>query len=96
MKSQLMRLNSSLTRKVISLHQNGYTTDFFRINNDQLQCLQTCETFRLSELQIYLIDCEYDLLTQSYQYIHTIETEIGYCGLLITNGIMPLNNRLTN
>ncbi len=96
MKSQLMRLNSSLTRKVISLHQNGYTTDFFRINKEQLQCLQTGEMFRIGELQIYLIDCEYDLLTQSYQYIHTVETEIGYSGLLITNGIMPLNKRLAN
>jgi len=96
MKPQLKQLNRCITKQVISLHHNGYTSDFLRIGKEQVQCLQTGELFLLSGLQICLIDCAYDLLTQSYQYIHTIETEIGYRGLLVTNGIMPITTRLTN
>jgi hypothetical protein len=93
MKRQLIRkLNCTLTKWVISLHQKGYTNDFLPVNTEKLKCVQSGETFAIGDLQVKLIDCEYDLLTHNYQYIHTIDTMVGYKGLLVTNGILKLNN----
>jgi len=89
---QLIKLNRTLTKWVISLHQEGYTDDFLTVNKQSIQCVQSGEKFDLCDLRVKLIDCGYDLLTHTYQYIHTIDTQIGYRGLLITNGILPLNN----
>ncbi|WP_175404064.1 hypothetical protein [Mucilaginibacter sp. PPCGB 2223] len=77
---------------MIRLHQIGYTDDFLAVNRDKLQCVQSGENFAISDLHVKLIDCGYDLLTRTYQYIHTIDTQVGYRGLLITNGILRLTN----
>ena len=93
MKQQpLKKLNRKLTDWVISLHQRGYTDDFLPVNADNLQCVQNGESFALRDLRVSLVDCSFDLLTRTYQYIHTIETQVGYRGLLIINGILPVNN----
>lgn len=89
---QLVKLNRNLTNWVINLHQEGYTDDFLPVDTKSIQCVQSGESFALCHLHIRLIACGYDLLTRNYQYIHTIDTQIGYRGLLITNGILPLNN----
>lgn len=89
---QLRKLNRDLTNCVISLHQKGYTDDFQSISTEKVQCIQNGECFTMRELRIKLIDCGYDLLTRTYKYIHTIDTEVGYRGLLITNGILALND----
>lgn len=92
MKQQTFKkLNHTLTNWVISLHQKGYTDDFLPINGEEVQCAQNGESFALKDLRVNLIDCGYDLLTRTYQYIHTIDTQVGYRGLLITNGILALN-----
>jgi hypothetical protein len=93
MKQQPLRiLNTAMTNWVISLHQIGYTDDFLPLNSREVQCVQNGESFAIKDLRFNLIDCNYDLLTRSYQYIHTIDTGVGYRGLLITNGILGLNN----
>jgi hypothetical protein len=93
MKQQpLKKLNSALTNWVISLHQIGYTDDFLPLNGREVQCVQNGESFAIKNLRVNLIDCNYDQLTRSYQYIHTIDTGVGYRGLLITNGILGLTN----
>ena len=91
MKQQhLKKLNHRLTNRVISLHQEGYTDDFLPVNEQNIECLQNGERFSIRELSISLVDCSYDLLTRTYQYIHTIDTQVGCKGLLITNGILTL------
>jgi hypothetical protein len=93
MKQQSLRkLNPTLTNWVISLHQKEYTDDFLSITPEKLQCVQNGESFAITDLRINLVDCSYDLFTQSYQYIHTIDTQVGCRGLLIMNGILPLHN----
>lgn len=92
----LKKLNRSLTNWVISLHQKGYTDDFLPVNKEKVQCLQSGENFAIQDLRISLVDCSYDLLTHTYQYIHTIDTQVGYRGLLITNGILPLTSQAVN
>lgn len=91
-KQPLKKLNSALTNWVISLHQNGYTDDFLPVSRDEVKCVQNGEHFAVKDLLVNLVDCSYDLLTRSYQYIHTIDTQVGYRGLLITNGILGLKN----
>lgn len=86
----LKKFNKGLTNRVISLHEQGYTDDFLPISNGEVQCVQNGESFAVKGLRVNLIDCSYDLLTHSYQYIHTIDTLAGYRGLLITNGILIL------
>ena len=87
------KLNHTLTKRVISLHQEGYTDDFLPVNAEKLRCLQNGESFAIRDLQVNLIDCDYDRLTHTYQYIHTIDTEVGQRGLLVTNGIFTLPAR---
>jgi hypothetical protein len=90
--SPLKKMNSALTNFVISLYQIGYTDDFLPLNGREIQCLQSGESFAIKDLRVNLVDCNNDRLTRSYQYIHTIDTGIGYRGLLITNGILGLAN----
>lgn len=85
------KLNRTLTDWVISLHQRGYTDDFVPVNAEKVQCLQDGENFAIRDLRVNLVDCGYDLLTHTYQYIHTIDTQVGYRGLLITNGILTVH-----
>jgi len=90
-KQSLKKKNESLTNWVIILHQTGYINDFFPFNNGEVQCVQNGENFPIKDLRVILIDCCYDLLTRSFRYIHTIDTEAGYRGLLITNRIVGLS-----
>lgn len=93
MKQQAFKkLNCTITNWVISLHQRGYTDDFLAISKENIQCVQNGEKFAAKDLSINLVDCGYDLLTRTYQYIHTIESQVGHRGLLITNGILTLTN----
>lgn len=87
----LRKMNADLTNWVINLHQIGYTDDFLPLNGSEVKCVQSGESFALNDLRVKLVDCAYDLLTHTYQYIHTIDTQVGYRGLLITNGILKLN-----
>ncbi|RFZ90696.1 hypothetical protein D0C36_17185 [Mucilaginibacter conchicola] len=84
--------NTCLTRRVISLHKIGYTEDFRLVERQNIQCLQTSECFAINTVNIRLIDCVLDCSTYTYKYIHTIDTDTNCRGLLIINGILPLNN----
>lgn len=69
-KQPLKKLNSTLTNWVISLHQIGCTNDFLPLNRREIQCMRTGESFAIKELQINLIDCNYDRLTRMSVYPH--------------------------
>jgi hypothetical protein len=91
-KQPLKKMNTALTNWVISLHQNGYTDDFLPLNNGEVQCVQNGQNFAIKDVWVNLVDCNYNLLIRSYQYIHTIDTQVGYRGLLTTNGILGLSS----
>ncbi|HVW95848.1 MAG TPA: hypothetical protein VHA56_07755 [Mucilaginibacter sp.] len=88
----LRKLNCKLTKRVIALHQKGYTDDFLPVNSEKIKCVQNGESFAIQDLFVKLIDCSYDRLTHTYQYIHTIDTQAGCRGLLVMNGILKLTN----
>jgi hypothetical protein len=81
-------LNRSITQCVITLHQKGYTHDFLLTGTGQFQCIQSGESFDMHDLMVSMVDCGFDLLTNTHKYIHTIDTPDGSKGLLITNNIL--------
>lgn len=83
MKNNKPKLNSTLTSRVIDLHDQGYTDDFLPVKDECFLCLQNSENFSLTDLNIQLIDEGFDQLSKTYKYIHTIETTNGNKGLLI-------------
>ena len=79
--------NCSLTKKIIRLHNEGYTFDFHVISNDQIICIQdgTIHCFLCTAINV--LDQCYDVITHTYKYVHTIETACGYKGLLVADRI---------
>ncbi|WP_162996334.1 hypothetical protein [Mucilaginibacter celer] len=83
------KMNRTLTKWVIDLHGKGYTDDFLQVNNQRLRCIQNSEDFPITDLNIKVIDQGFDQLTQTYKYIHTIETMDGGKGLLVVEDVCP-------
>ena len=89
----IKKINSKITRKEIELHIQGYTLDFCQLPNERsLLCLQDNMLFPMAGLTITLMDQSYDSLQKSFIYIHTIDSDCGYKGLLIANKICFLNS----
>jgi hypothetical protein len=80
-------LNNDLTIRVIDLHDQGFTNDFLPTENKHFLCLQDSVDFSIDDIVIKVIDEGYDQLTNSYKYIHTIETVNGSKGLLVADRI---------
>jgi hypothetical protein len=95
------KIENSVAKAVISLHQKGYSYDFKMIGDEYLLCIQNNRTFTFDELVINFIDEYYDSLSSAYRFIHTIETECGISGLIVTptpllnQPNIPNMNRLT-
>ena len=87
LKSTTRKLNNAITRQVIALHDKGYTNDFLPTADHKLLCIQDSVDFSVEDLDIQVIDQQYDQLTKSFKYIHTIEANNGSKGLLITDFI---------
>ena len=87
MKNTARKLNNALTRRVIDLHDRGYTNDFLPTTDNKFLCIQDSEDFSAGELDIKVIDQQFDQLTKTYKYIHTIETINGSKGLLVIDFI---------
>jgi len=81
------KLNRTITSRVIDLHGKGYTDDFLPTNEHTFLHIQNSENFTMADLSIKVIDQGFDQLTNSYKYIHTIETVNGDKGLLIADFI---------
>jgi hypothetical protein len=84
------KLNSSLTNKVIELHNTGYDHDFQLQGQQQILCLQDNRLFNFDNVLIRLIDQGYDNLSHSFKYLHTIDTGCGQKGILMAGKIATL------
>ncbi len=84
---QNRKLNGSITKRVIELHGQGYDHDFQITGNKALLCLQNNKNFPVDAVCITVVDQGFDQLTQSYKYIHTIDTDSGERGMLVTDCI---------
>jgi hypothetical protein len=86
-------INSRLTGLIINLHERGYTEDFFFDGASPCLWMQQAEVVCYAEFTINIVNQCYDSLTNSYQYIHLVETPCGMKGLLISNNLY-FNSRL--
>lgn len=84
MKNNKIKLNNALTSRVIDLHDQGYTDDFLPVK-DEFFCLQNSENFSPADLNIQVVDQCFDQFSNTYKYIHTIETTNGNKGLLMAD-----------
>lgn len=78
------RLNVSITKKVIELQEKGYDCDFLLLNADSILCLQSNLKYPLHTVSVNATDHGYDFFSQSYKYIHSIETGNGERGVLLS------------
>lgn len=82
------KLNFSLTKRVIELHAKGYHFDYLVLHNGQLLCIQNSLAIPVNAVHINVIDQVYDQLSQSFKYIHTIDTGDGEMGVMVTEAIV--------
>lgn len=87
MLKKIKRLNALITKRVIELQANGYLYDFKSTEDGQFLCLQDSNNFSIPDISIRLIDQVYDQFSQTYKYIHTVETASGHKGLLLEEAI---------
>jgi hypothetical protein len=85
------KLNAAITKRVIQLHALGYDCDFL-IMGQGLLCIQSNQNFPVDAVLIKVVDQGYDQLTHSFKYVHTIDTNNGEKGVMITDAIF--NNDL--
>jgi hypothetical protein len=85
------KLNSLMTKRVIELQARGFDCDFILLSNNCLVCLQNSNVFSFQSFFVILVDQVYDNLSESYKYIHAIETFSGERGVLLTEDIIYLS-----
>ena len=88
-------VNHRLTRKLILLHNAGYDLDFILLSNHRLLCVQDEQCYSESILTIKTVDQVHDCITNSFKYLHTVETACGKKGILLIEGIYDFQLRKT-
>jgi hypothetical protein len=84
-------VNQQLTHKLIRLHAKGYDLDFSLLKNKGLCCLQSGQCFDEECVCVTLVDQVYDVISNSYKYLHTVDAANGEKGLLLMEGIYHLH-----
>lgn len=93
--AELGRLvNRELTNRLIKLHTRGYDLDFGIINNQCVGCLQNQELFACDEVVVRLVDQVYDFITNSFKYVHTVDTSCGKKGIMVIEGIYCFHQKM--
>ena len=62
--------------------------DFYPASEKEIICLQDDRNFYIEEVSLKVIDQVFDEISQSYKYIHTIDTGYNCKGLLIIESIV--------
>lgn len=78
-------VNHKITKHIITLHSQGYVADFQIGRNRNIICNDEEPYPIFRDFSIRIIDICFDQLSGSYKYLHTIETECGKKGLLLTD-----------
>lgn len=79
--------NNRITRRVIELHEKGFVMDFHLMERCMFQCTQSSDSFAAEDLTITVIDQVFDQFSKSIKYIHTVETSMGYKGVLLCDQV---------
>ncbi len=78
------KVNHSLTRMIIDLHEKGYSSDFFKVEETLYAGMIPDYGFLLSTVHIQVLSLFYDPSVRKWKYVHTVETHTGVKGVLIT------------
>jgi len=78
-------VNHEITKRIISLHNQGYVVDFQIGRNRNIICNDEDPYPIFRDFTIKIIDLCFDQLSGSYKYLHAIETECGKKGLLLAD-----------
>ncbi|MBS1522489.1 MAG: hypothetical protein JST50_15930 [Bacteroidetes bacterium] len=81
-------VNSSLAHRVIELHDDGYELDFRLAGEREIVCLQDNRKFGFRDVLVKIIDQVFDYMSNTYKYVHTIDTCCGCKGLLVIESIV--------
>jgi hypothetical protein len=81
------KINGSITKKIIDLHNIGYVFDFLILDQQEVICLQDNRHFSKENVLVKVMGQGYDLFSHSFKYIHTIETNCGKRGLLLADRV---------
>lgn len=82
------KINSSITDKVIELHNIGYVFDFLISDQEEVICLQDNKHFPRENVDVKVMGQGYDHFSHSFKYIHTIETSCGKWGLMLSDEVV--------
>jgi hypothetical protein len=85
-KNKAIRLNCSLTRMIVKLHEQGYAEDFIELAGDKYLCLNIGREFLLGGIEIRVVNQFFDKNTRTSKYLHTVDTLTGIKGILVSNG----------
>ncbi len=85
------RVNSSLTKRVAQLHNEGYEFDFALNDHKAIICVQNSCSIAHNSFSVKLVDQVFDHLFKSYKYLHLIETDSGEKGILLSSEIYFAN-----
>lgn len=77
-------VNKIITKRIISLHDMGYTVDFKLGEKDNDACIEEEHITVFREFSLMSSEICYDRFSRSYKYLHAIETPCGIKGLLLT------------
>lgn len=80
-------MNGRITRRVIELHEKGYSMDFQSLSKHDYLCLQNSYGFAIDDLVIVVIDQIFDRISRTFKYIHTVETTTGDKGVLLSDTV---------
>ncbi|MES2112173.1 MAG: hypothetical protein V4577_25675 [Bacteroidota bacterium] len=83
-------VNKELTHRLIKLHSKGYDLDFCMTCNDYLTCVQNQERYTCDSIIIRVVDQVFDFISNSYKYVHTVDTACGCKGIMVMEGIYGL------
>jgi len=90
--SNQRKVNSVITKHIITLHDLGYVNDFHLAKCQMVKCLQDATTLPASIATIELMGLSYDSLARSFKYLHTVETPFGVKGIMLLNSIFISGN----
>ena len=86
-KKNCVKLNCSLTRMIIKLHEKGYSEDFIKVDEGKYVCVQCNGEFSSWNLQIRVFNLAFDRFSGCYKYVHMVETHSGLKGVFIADAL---------
>jgi hypothetical protein len=85
MKSKLKNIaRKELSVRIEHLHNMGYSNDYVLTTDRKVSCLQDRSSYCYDQVTMQLIDHVYDDVVQQFCHIHTVSTNDGQKGIILS------------